>query len=408
MKPTDFRLSRSAQVRSVLFCIIGGFSNITTAYSATFPVMIKAMLPSFGGSRTALTLGYSAVMAALALSGPLVGRAVDRYGQRPVILVGILGLAGGLASMCFVPAAAAPYIALSVIIGIFGAATFQFFYYSLLPYWFESGLGVALGLGATGVAAGLSLAPQLADLLVRHFGWRLAYVGLAAGVLAIGVPNLLLLPSRPKTEIPLAGASAVRPDGLEMPQVLRTSAFWKLALCYFIMCAVINGNVVHFVGILADRGVKVVSAARSMAYLGVANFFGRLLSGVMLTRVPARFVGGGLFLAGAAGAALLTVAGTAGTIAVAVVLMGVALGAEGEMLNFMTRQVFGLRAQGSVLGALSTAFLAGVMSGPLLISIYRDQEGSYTPALLAFVLAAVFAALLHVTIRTPTRTGRAS
>lgn len=384
--------------RAVVFCAVGLLVTLTPVYMATFPVLLKAMQPDFGNQRTGLTLGYSLLMGSLALTGPFAGRLVDRLGHRWVLQIGVPALAAVIALFAVIPASLPIYIAVCVLAGVVGALTYQFVYYSILPHWFEKRLGLALGLAGTGVSLGMALMPVYADVLLRNLGWRTTYLALAATVLLVGLANLLTLRDPPPAvEHDVGKEKPVSLDGMMLSAVLRNPFFWQLALSYFLLCVMVNGYVIHLVAMLTDRGISTSSAAGSMVVLGIFSLVGRLGSGLLLLRsgLNASRLGAVIFMLGTGGGAMLISANELFMIASAVALIGLALGVEGELLNFMARRLFGLRAHAAVLGVLSAAFLLGALAGPLALSIVYDITGDYLPMQFALVAAGALAAVLH-------------
>ena len=75
-------------------------------------------------------------------------------------------------------------------------------------------------------------------------------------------------------------------------------------------------------------------------------------------------------------------------------LLGLALGAEIDLIAFLTTRYLGQRAFGEIYGYLFTAFVVGSSVGQFIADLSHDRLGSYTPALIGFAFALVAAALL--------------
>ena len=70
-------------------------------------------------------------------------------------------------------------------------------YAAVIAHWFDSHRGIALGLATAGVGLGVALIPQLAALLIGHFGWRSAYVGLGIAVVVLAWLPVVLFVREP-------------------------------------------------------------------------------------------------------------------------------------------------------------------------------------------------------------------
>jgi len=76
----------------------------------------------------------------------------------------------------------------------------------------------------------------------------------------------------------------------------------------------------------------------------------------------------------------------------AVVLMGLAQGAEFDIMAYMVSRYFGLRAFGEIYSYAFAAFTLGGVIGPLLMGVGFDLTGSYRLVLGTLVVAALMAA----------------
>ena len=95
------------------------------------------------------------------------------------------------------------------------------------------------------------------------------------------------------------------------------------------------------------------------------------------------------------GTAPVPYSGVTGVLAFAAAfLVGLGLGAEGDIIAYLVSRYFGLRAFGEIYGYAFAAFTLGGVVGPLLIGVGFDSTGSYGLVLSAFVVAALIAAAL--------------
>ena len=364
---------------AVLFCALGLFATFTPIFTGTFPVLLKEIVPDLGGQRTDVTLGYAFTIAAMALGGPFSGRLIDRYGHQRILWVGVPLFGLVLCLFVLMPSSLLAYIILCTSIGAVASLTTNFVWYSFLPHWFDRRLGIALALAALGTAAGMIVMPIYAEWLLRSLTWREVYLVLGLTVIVIGLPNLLTI-KKPPLQRDLKSSTPAEPlPGFEFKDVIRSPKFWCLGFSYLFLCMMINGNLVHLVPMLTDRGVAADAAARALSMLGAASILGRIGSGLILLRpgVNASKLGGIIFLLGTAGAFMLLQVDSMASVVLAVFIIGLALGVEGELLMFMGRKLFGMRAVSTVAGALSVFFAIGALSGPLIMSVGFDANNSY-------------------------------
>jgi MFS family permease len=390
----------SPQALVVLFgCTVAVVFNIATLFNGTLTAFIKPVADDTGWSRGEISLGLSAAMLPLLLLNPLVGHIADRFGPRRVIATGAPLFALALASLAWIPPIYPLFLACCALVGMSGALTYNTVYYAIIARWFDGRLGLALGVTAAGTGAGLMIAPIAAQTLISELGWRGAYMALGAASAAVVLPLSLLLIRDPPRRAVQAKAEA----GGRGRVALRSLTFWRLALTYFLTGLAINATVVHLMPLLTDRGMPVASAALLASNLGLGVLLARLAAGFLLDYVDAGLLGGTCFLLAAGGIAMLVLPIPEPMLLLAVLLVGAALGAEGDVLSYVTRRVFGSEGYGVTVSLMTSAFLAGVLLGPLVNGGAFDATGSYRASMSGFVVLALFAAALHagVTWRRP-------
>jgi MFS family permease len=160
-------------------------------------------------------------------------------------------------------------------------------------------------------------------------------------------------------------------------------------LLYFLLTAAfvfgagaIVAGAFHIVPMLLDARWTSSAAARAAAMLGIGVVAGRLAIGWSLDRMAPILVTQVSFALGALGWAMLSVGWG---MPVAALLVGLALGAESDILAFLVARYFGLDRFGFLYA--SAYAVVGVAStvGPVAAGYARDRSGSYESAGIAAV-----------------------
>ena len=300
-----------------------------------------------------------------------------------------------LASFALLPKVYAAYVVTAALIGITGAGSTTFAYLAVLPAWFSKKFGMSLAFATMGIGLGQAIAPVYANWLIRELGWRSAYAALGFTVLAITVPNVLFfLRDKPPSAAITKNPVAAKLSGMSHREALRSPVFWRLAVCFCFVTIAVTGANVHIVPLLTDRGLSTTAAAATAALAGSALLVTRFATGILLDYVSARVLGVVTFTGCAIGIALI-LAGVPGLpTQLGVVLVGAALGVEGDLIAYITRRVFGTRSYGAIYGSLFAAFNIGVVSGPLVMGLSFDVFGSYTAGLKIILSLAAMSVLL--------------
>jgi MFS family permease len=384
---------------------IGLYLGYVPIIGFTFSVFFDPIRKAFNWSRADISLAFSVSLLSLSVMLPLVGRLVDRIGARRVILPSIVLFGLSLMSFYFLTAHLAHYYAIYFIAGIVGAGVGPVAYLEVLSHWFDKRRGLAIGLAMIGTGLSQFLLPTLGSWLIRSQGWRLAYVIIGLFVIVVAFPVIALFLKEKPQEIGLLpdGAeevsvpgdrSAFVKAGLSHREAFRTTEFWVLSIGMFLVSVSLTGCLVHLVPMFIDRGLEPRAAAFAASVMGGANLLGRVVCGYLLDRMLVGRVATILFGASTIGILLLWVGGAGANVYLSALLIGLGMGAEGQVMAFAVSRYFGLKAFGEIYGYVLGIFTVGAMIGPVLMGLEYDHRGSYNLALAAFVAVTAAGTLL--------------
>jgi MFS family permease len=131
------------------------------------------------------------------------------------------------------------------------------------------------------------------------------------------------------------------------------------------------------VPLLTDRGVERTVAASVASLLGATLIVARLLTGYLLDRFFAPVIVA-VFLTGPVIGLLLLMSGVAGVPAIlAVVLLGLGIGAEMDFMSYLVSRYFGLRAFSRLYGLIYSSITIGVSIGPIVMGYSQQLSGTY-------------------------------
>jgi MFS family permease len=379
--------------RIILAALIGIAFGVTGLFFYSAGIFIKPVAGELGWSRAAVSSVTVVAGLSLAATAPFVGWVVDRLGVRVVALAAGIGLAMGFLLLSRAPPSMTVYLGLIALTVLLGAGASPVAYTRLVNLWFERARGTALGLAqmATGIAG--ALIPPLLTPYVAERGWRAGYVALAIVALA-SVPVVLILIGR--ASLPPAARPAT--SGLMLREAVRSPVFMVLAALFVFAAIGIGGMIVHLVPMLTDAGLSPVRAGAVAGLLGFAIIFGRAATGIVVDRVFAPRVACVAFALAACGCWLLAWGG-AEWAAVAAVLVGLAMGAEVDLISYLVARYFGLGAYGSIYGWLYAVFMVGSSIGPVIAGAAFDRWGNYDVGIAVLGSSLAIAAVIALRLR---------
>lgn len=380
----------------------------------TFGIFAKPLVQAFHTNRGSIALAVSILDIVNTLTAPVAGRLIDRYGARRITILSFVGLTLALAGLSFARPPLWILYAAYATGGLLGIATTPVTFSRVVANWFDKKRGLALGLASTGVGLGIFIVPPFAQFLIDERGWRTAYLGLGALSLVIALPIVWIFLKGTPEEVGLLpdGASApsehatprLQQSGMTVAEAIRTVTFWQLCGVFFCVAACGNGTIAHIVPLLTDRGMPGHSAALAASLFGVASILGRVGNGYLVDRFFAPRVAAVLFGGAAAGVAILWTGASGAAVYFASIFVGLAIGAESDVMPFLVSRYFGMRSMATLYGFIFGSYTLGNATGRYLFGTGFDATGSYrTPLACAFavLLVAVIATLLLGKYRAP-------
>jgi MFS family permease len=273
-------------------------------------------------------------------------------------------------------------------------------YSSLVSLWFDRLRGLALGITMLGIGLGAVAMPSIAQMLITRFGWKFAYSFLGVSVLLICWPILFGFLKEPSDiswlpDGPLQETNGTEPalTGLTAREAWLSRDFWLMTSAFTLVSASVQGCVVHLAPMLNDRSLGIRAAALGSSLVGVAVMIGRLGTGYLLDRTFAARLASILFAVSALGIALLWI-GKGPGLFVGAFLVGLGLGAEVDLIPYLTGRYFGLVEFGKVCSSAFAAFAIAGALGPLIMGAGFDRAHSYKWPLAGFLVATLLGAIL--------------
>ena len=384
------------------------FLNTATIIVFPFGFFAKAMGQEFHSGRAKISLAFTIHNLTAALCVPLAGRFVDRYGPRRVLLpftavLGLILVSSGILSQAIWQLYLF-YFALGVVSGGAGAMP----YTDVVSHWFDRHRGLALSVMMLGMGLGAIVIPSVAQRLIATLGWRLSYTVFGLAILLIPLPGVAaFLKERPENmgllpdgyaQVHVSATSALNDGGLTLREALHTSSFWIIASVLFLVTASVHACFIHLPAMMTDRGSTAQLAAFASSLFGVGLFLGRVGCGYLLDLFFAPRVAGLLFLAVAIGIGLLGLGHAIWSALIAALLVGLGIGAEVDIVAYLTSRYFGLRSYGTIFGWIWAVFGVSGGLGAYLMGLGFDKTGSYVVPLIGFFCASLLATLLIVTL----------
>ena len=346
-----------------------------------FGVFVEPLEREFGWSRTEVTasLSFSAVSALVA---PFIGRALDRYGARPVMTISILILALTFGLRPLMENVWHWYLLSFVHFVAFPGAS-MLAGPKLVGNWFPRTRGRMMGIASMGANFGGIILPPSLGALIMATTWRSGFIALGALSGLVGVLAVMFVRDRRggessiRTESKAQGPVLAFDRGATVSEAFRSHTFYAMTFgiiaANFAYSSVLSQIIPH----LEAEGLSQERATLFLSIMAIFGMGGKVSFGFLTERFASRKVLGlSLFIQCVALVALIMLPGSPALYVFAPVL-GVGFGGMGTAMPILTQDTVGLKNFGTIYGLVTLATVSSSLLGPLLMGGSFDLWGSY-------------------------------
>jgi predicted MFS family arabinose efflux permease len=313
-----------------------------------------------GGDVAAAGLAFGAFALSALLLRPIAGRLADLRGRLPLLLGGALLAAASLALLALAENLVV-IVALRLLAGVAEAAFFVAGFAALADLAPPERMGEALSYNSLGLYLGIALGPPFGEVLVRAFGFGVAWA--AAAALAVIAAGLTLLVGETRAGLPADDA----------PHHLIHRPALPIAVG-FLASLIAMGGFLAFASLYAIR-VGLANASLALFVYGGVVIVCRIAFARVPDRLPPLALG-----AGALGMIALGLGLAASWPSPAGLILGAAITAVG--IAFSTPAFFAAifataspSQRGVASGTASAAIDLGLGIGPILLGLVADPFG---------------------------------
>jgi MFS family permease len=383
---------------------LGVACSVSVYIPATTSLLAGSWAREFGWSIPAVFLALNFATVATIFIAPFIGSLLDRFGARRVIAASFLAEALIVYSFRYQGPDIRWLYARYAAFAIFATGTTAIAFSAVTSRWFDRRRGLALGIALAGLGAGGVMWSLLTQWLIARQGWREIFVYLSAGLLCVVLPLMLLaLRETPESmglrvdgATPEVAARARAPiTGVTLRSAMRQRQYWLLVVTFYFIAFATYSITLNLVPLLRARGVDAGTAAAAQASIWAVLVVGRISTGWLMDRFFAPRVALLFLLPPVVGIALLAQGANDTSAFVAAMLVGLAAGAEVDVLAYLAGRYFGLKHFGAIYATFFAIYAVGTSTGPAATAWLVDRTGGYSTPLWCLVgLLCVSGALL--------------
>ncbi|MDP6607024.1 MAG: MFS transporter [Dehalococcoidia bacterium] len=390
----------------------------TGTQTSVVGVFLKPMTEELGWQRAEFFYPQTLGRFIFAFAGFFIGVYVDRYGARPLMVIGVtilaatLFLAGEVTELW-------QWVALRGVLFILGAVLVGNLVVNVtISKWFVEKRGRAIGVAAMGVSLAGVVWPPAMTAYVDGFGWRAGWHALAITTLVLVIPIAMIMRREPEDhglhpdgrsdQEVAAGSGAVAEadyaNSLTRGQALRTSTLYLLIVSFGLAVVGVGVILTQTIPFLTDEGFSRGTAAIMSSAMSLPALVSKPIWGLVIERVDPRPIAAAGFALSAVATIIILLSAKAGIVpplAAGYVLMGIGFGGHIPIQEVIWASYFGRRYLGAVRSVAMPFSLVIGAGAPLAVASYFDAVGNYDGAFYAISVLWMVAAALVMLVRRP-------
>ena len=384
-----------------------------------FGLFINPMSEELGISQSIFGWSQTTRLLGVALSGLVIGKALDKYGTRIPLIVASIIIFFSMYGIANIGNGVHLLIA-SFFIGLIGMSASGGNLYSIVPIsqWFVKKRSKAMSIIFMGLPIGILITMPLTQLLIMHYNWRKTIMILGIIASLVVFVSALFIDKNPE-------AKGLKQDGetyekkatdvsqkieegkvdcdysWSRKQVIRSFAFWKLALVngifFFVATMIAAFRIPHFVHLGIDPLIVSYSISFEAAVSIVISFF----LGYFSTKFEVRY----LLTFSTIGLIVFFFISIYSTnmwhVFFAQAVFGITIQSRFVYEGILWPEYFGKANVGSIRGLVVPISMVFSFLGAPLAGFLYDKLGSYSPAWWISIVLAFISVLLLINTPKP-------
>jgi len=389
--------------RAQRWAILGGASvmlSLAMGMRQSWGLFQPHMIRDLGITAADFSLALAVQNIVWGATQPFVGMLADRYGTRPVALVGVLIYGAGMWLSLVAKSITLLMLGAGICVGLALSCTAANIAMAVTARTVSPAKrSLAMGSVSAIGSLGLTLASPLAQSLITSSGWQVAMVAFL-GLVAVMLPAAFLSGGADKVELE-SHAGASQSVGEALREAAGHSGYIVMAMAFFVCGLQLVFLTTHLPTYLEICGMDPTVGSTALALIGLFNVAGSYLFGWLGGRHSKRALLGGIyilrslcitayFLVPPSPTSTLVFAAAMGTLWLGVV----------PLLSGLVVHLFGLRFMATLSGVAffshQVGSFIGAWGGGLIYSMLGSYDLAWKGAVAIGLIAGVFQMMMNV------------
>ncbi|MFO7969443.1 MAG: MFS transporter [Candidatus Izemoplasmatales bacterium] len=402
-----------------IIVLISGITFFMSAPGQTYSisVFINAYETEFDYSSTLISSAYSI---ATTISGILLifmGRAVDKYGQKRMLIIAGILLAGAALFNSFISGIVMIFFGF-FLLRYFGQGSMTLIPNSLVPQWFEKKRALAISLSTIGGLLATLLIPSFNYWLISEIGWQNAWRIWSLILIIAFIPLVVMFVINRPEDIGLtvenekfSSEKAIKQaiektnrESFTLKEAIKTKEFWFVGFISMVPSMFSTGITFHFFSIMELRNVSNEVAAMIIGLIALPAFLIPFIARPVIDKYKVKYILSITLSMTIISMFFLMFGVTNQFFAIGFILFyGLGVAIQAVSVNVIWPNYFGRNNLGSIRGAATVFMVLGSALGPLPFGASYDITGNYNVAILSMIVFTSITLAFSFFIKKPKR-----
>ncbi len=266
-----------------------------------FPLMFTALERDLGATQSQLSGALSLWFISSAVASIFLGRLLDKFSIKKIMMIGGVIFSLGLFSISFVQSSFSLLLIYATLLAIGGPALGNLSVTKLVANWFEANAGMALGIAAIGISFSGVILPILVDPLIEMIGWRSVYMVFGLIVIFLLIPTVRYFVidtpeeiGQYKDNLPDQPAPDSSQGLLGIKDFFKHGIFWIISLAFAFQFLAMGGVLLHlplhsenqgFLETWTILGFPVKQTVFAYSFAALGGVVGKVFFGYLMDRL---------------------------------------------------------------------------------------------------------------------------
>ena len=371
-------------------------------------VFLDPLRAKHGWSKGSISLAVTLYFTTTSILGLFIGRQVDRFGPRPIMIIGAVLAGLGFSLLGFIRELWQLYL-VYLFIALGWSASSMIPINTVITNWFIRRRGLAMSLVMNGLSMGGIILVPCATWLISRWGLQTTLPILGGLFWVVIIPLAVLVIKRRPADIgqfpdgwPLEDHDEDSESSISYAAQIRvwtrreamgTAAFWAIALSFLAAMTAQVAYLMHQISFLSQT-LGASGAASAVSLTAGASIAGRLALGTLVDRIDKRYATMGLLFFQAAAVLSLAFFNHVVVLYAGTFTFGLTMGGILMMQSLITGECFGMVSFATISGTIGLFVGGGSALGPAIAGFIFDATQSYQIAFAIFAAISLLGAVL--------------